>query len=58
MLNKTDERVNIPIIQIRPEYIEAIKSGWEQYEAPMTTWTDKQWDSLMERMNISSPAKE
>ena len=46
MMREGDERVTTPICQLKPEYIEPAKRGYNKFKKPIDTFTDKDWNEL------------
>ena len=46
MRDENNERVTIPISQLKDEYKETVKKGWNNFKIPLDEFSDKQWAEL------------
>lgn len=46
MRDEQGDIVTKPISQLKPEYKEAAKRGWEKFKKPIDEFTDDEWESL------------
>lgn len=46
MRNEEDNVVTVPICQLKEEYKERAKKGWQQYQKPIDEWTEDMWSEV------------
>lgn len=52
MRNKKDEIVTQPISQLKDEYKEPAKNGWQKYGKPIDEFTDNEWDEVIAKISV------